>query len=174
MGLLLDTEFTLNAKNEENACEKRTHLIMPHLPNELPFDAFRLPYGDMMTIDVRVKSFRADESVNKISVEQRECYFEDEKKLKYFKSYTRKNCFTECIANITLHRCGCAKIDMVRDKNTKVCNFTELVCASNIRKYLREEDYSECACLSSCNDLKYSFDTKLMKYADLMPDDKLQ
>lgn len=40
---------------------------------------------------------------------RRQCYFEDERSLKFFTSYSQKKCLEECHSNITLSRCGCVE-----------------------------------------------------------------
>lgn len=37
----------------------------------------------------------------------RNCYYQHEKVLKFFKLYTYQNCKLECVANNTLRTCGC-------------------------------------------------------------------
>lgn len=38
---------------------------------------------------------------------RRNCYFEDERKLKYFNKYTRGDCIDECFSDTVLELCGC-------------------------------------------------------------------
>ena len=38
---------------------------------------------------------------------RRNCYFKNERYLRFFKIYTRNNCEMECWANLTLKNCGC-------------------------------------------------------------------
>lgn len=49
---------------------------------------------------------------------RRQCYFDEERHLKFFKVYSETNCELECIANYTLSICGCVKFSMPR-KNKK-------------------------------------------------------
>lgn len=50
--------------------------------------------------------------INLHSPNRRQCYFDDERDLRYFKSYSQSNCQTECLANYTMARCGCVKFWM--------------------------------------------------------------
>lgn len=50
---------------------------------------------------------RASSKINKWAPKIRQCYFQHEKSLKFFKIYTTRNCEAECRANRTLNKCGC-------------------------------------------------------------------
>lgn len=43
---------------------------------------------------------------------RRQCYFNDERYLRYFRSYSQSNCQVECLTNYTINKCGCAKFWM--------------------------------------------------------------
>jgi acid-sensing ion channel, other len=43
---------------------------------------------------------------------QRKCFYEDERRLRFFKMYTATNCETECMANFTKTICDCVKFSM--------------------------------------------------------------
>ncbi|GLG96265.1 Pickpocket protein 19 [Gryllus bimaculatus] len=104
--------------------------------------------------------------------EQRQCYFHDERYLKYFKFYTQKNCELECLANITLASCGCVEFYMPRMPNTIVCGKDEF-CAKRVAGnfYITEEQspksgknckkchkiqQTPCNCLQSCAHIRYN------------------
>lgn len=42
----------------------------------------------------------------------RQCYFEAERPLRFYRAYAQRNCELECVANGTLRRCGCVLFDM--------------------------------------------------------------
>jgi len=48
--------------------------------------------------------------------EARECFFHGERRLRFYKIYTQKNCRAECLANVTLRACGCVAFHMPRTK----------------------------------------------------------
>lgn len=43
---------------------------------------------------------------------RRNCYFENERYLRYFRAYNQFNCELECWANVSLKYCGCVKFSM--------------------------------------------------------------
>jgi hypothetical protein len=97
-----------------------------------------------------IKSHRTDEALRKFSPEIRKCFFEGEKQLKFFKTYSKAQCKWECMANKTLEKCGCVKFSMPRDAKTPVCNLSSLSC---IPKMITDQ----CNCLPSCVDVEYTY-----------------
>lgn len=156
----------LNHSNSENVCSLKTYTIIPHLPNEIPTEfhhtRFNLHYTEKLGIEMQAKSVRTDDSLRRISPDRRNCFFEGERSLKFFKSYSRAHCNLECIANLTLEKCNCVQFFMPRDKNTTVCTYTQLECILNATRdfgsIYTEEELLACACYSPCNDIKYSYE----------------
>ena len=103
-----------------------------------------------MEFRVFPKSHKTDESLRGIDPDQRKCYFEGERSLKFFKSYTKAHCEWECKANTTLKSCGCVKYSMPRDKRTKVCSLSQLDCVVKTPS-------GQCNCLQPCIDVKYAY-----------------
>lgn len=50
---------------------------------------------------------KTSRSLDSWAPEVRHCYYQHERKLKFFKIYTITNCDVECRANNTLRMCGC-------------------------------------------------------------------
>jgi amiloride-sensitive sodium channel len=87
----------------------------------------------------------------RFSPDVRKCYFEDEKKLRFYKTYSKALCDYECLANETFRVCGCVKFSMPRDYEMKVCNISSLKCIE------RGVYKLSCDCYPPCNDVKYSY-----------------
>uniref|UniRef100_T1GZT5 Uncharacterized protein n=1 Tax=Megaselia scalaris TaxID=36166 RepID=T1GZT5_MEGSC len=102
--------------------------------------------------------------------EGRQCYFNNERYLKYFNIYTQKNCESECLSNYTLKHCGCVKFSMPRTEDMKVCNETSIKCYDEAEDELLKVEFSEglidssfnhrgrtkCHCLPACTSLSYN------------------
>lgn len=160
---LKSLNIKLNQGDAENFCFDKFFKIIPHLPNEIPTEfhntRFNLNYMEGIDIEVQAKSIRADESLRKVPIEKRNCYFEDERKLLFFHSYTRQHCSLECLANFIEKECGCVKFYMPRKKTTKVCPFSKIDCfIKNEKKFYSENELLSCRCLSPCNQIKYSYE----------------
>jgi Amiloride-sensitive sodium channel len=54
-----------------------------------------------------------DDDVKAMSLTRRNCYLPHERKLKYFKVYTKKNCEQECLSAMMADDCGCVPFDVI-------------------------------------------------------------
>ncbi|XP_070505969.1 pickpocket protein 28-like [Chironomus tepperi] len=159
-----------NALNE-TLCEERekNYKLLMNLPNELPqtsYETIDIPMNIENIILISAKVTQYEESLKVFRPDKRGCYFEDEKPLNVFKSYTKANCEYECMTNFVNKSCGCVKFSMPRTKDMKVCDFIQYSCVMSIteifpRSYYEDQEnmmnYPEypCGCLPSCTDIKY-------------------
>jgi acid-sensing ion channel, other len=118
---------------------------------------------------------------------RRNCYFEDERKLKFFHIYTKFNCIQECLANATLEICKCARFLDVRKcesrvetleillsvicagkENVTICHeWYEADCPLRVHSTMNEESsksFERCDCLASCNSIDYNTNVHLEKF----------
>jgi acid-sensing ion channel, other len=67
-------------------------------PFDLPLSIKQEPLlsGHSYQIVLEPKITKSDESLQSIAPATRKCYFEGERKLKFFKIYTQSNCELEC------------------------------------------------------------------------------
>lgn len=82
-----------------NICHSSGFIV--HSPFELTSKLDRktdLAYNNDVTVWISLEIYQAEEDLRLISPERRKCYFEDERKLKYFRVYTKKNCEAECFS----------------------------------------------------------------------------
>lgn len=139
--------------------------LIYHLPNEVPnqfhdYDFF--DFGLKSINIVTAQRFKTDESLRKYSIESRRCFFDGERKLKFFKSYTKAHCNLECLANFTFFECDCVKFSMPRFNNTPVCDLNKVPCYlkafSRWPKFDMNSNQSAmpCDCYPPCTDIKYS------------------
>lgn len=145
--------------NSNNFCPElgKSFQIFLHMPNEI-----LTPFHKPENLLIREKKFivfiprvyKTDESLRIYSPKARGCYFEGEKKLKFFKSYTKLNCEFECLANETLKACGCVKFSMPRNNSTKVCGLDKTKCYVDVKKKWSKISRG-CKCLQSCTFIDY-------------------
>lgn len=91
--------------------------VLLHLPNELPnigSHYIRVPLSTETFVSIQPKVTTTADSVKYLQPNVRGCYYNGERQLKYFNEYTQRNCESECVANITLNKCGCVKFSMPR------------------------------------------------------------
>lgn len=86
-----------------------------HPPNEGPQiwkKYFHISPGQAALFTIEPKVIITSNNVRKYSPKVRQCYFNSERRLRFYKQYTQRNCEAECLANYTLAQCGCVKFSM--------------------------------------------------------------
>lgn len=79
--------------------------IILHTPGEIPRvtkQYFRAPLRQEVVVSVKPNMITTSEGLASYAPERRQCYFNDERNLHFFKVYTQNNCELECLANYTL------------------------------------------------------------------------
>lgn len=138
-------------------CGRSLYLFV-HLPNEVPTDSHKIisiNIGARPNFLITVKSFRTDDALRAYSPEIRKCYFEDERKLVFFKIYSKAHCEFECYTNVTIKACDCVPFYLPRNKTTQICKFSQLNCIRELQNIYETESRPSCNCYPSCNDVKY-------------------
>ena len=118
------------------------------------------------TIDITVtpEIIRTDKGLESLNPLERECYFEEEKSLKFFKKYSQRNCEVECITNITMERCGCVDIEQpflsVEDICVNITRGLPNYCPEQVQQQLLSLELfsseQNCSCLPLCNSISYN------------------
>lgn len=147
--------------------------ILLHTPGEIPRVSkqyFRIPLRQEVVVSVKPNMITTSEGLTDYAPERRQCFFNDEKFLKFFKVYTQSNCELECLANFTMAKCGCMKFSMPRDSVTPICSQEQVQCYNHAEDALMKEELLEslesgsgenkrgrtkCNCLPSCTSINY-------------------
>lgn len=148
--------FDLTKEMKKYSCGPFSIII--HLPCEIPtmfHKTIPVEYGNEMSIFMAAKSQRMDDAMRDFSPDVRKCFFQGERKLKFYKYYSKAHCELECLANDTLKDCNCVPFYLPRDKLTRVCNQSSITCFKK-KEY---EDRVPCGCYSTCNDITYNVET---------------
>ncbi|CAO1411437.1 unnamed protein product [Diamesa serratosioi] len=151
-----------------------------HGVNELlsSTDRFQLQFGELTELLIKPKMTITEEDLREYSLERRNCYFDGEKNLRFFKQYTKYNCEQECLSNFTLKSCGCVKFSVIRDSVTKICGAYDMDCYENAENELFNGDMNAesrddkkkykmltaCQCLPKCDSLKYEIELVKTNY----------
>ena len=154
--------------------------IALHLPNEVPRFSkqfTKIAFNRQVLINLVPEVVITSDVLKSYKPDVRKCYFDGEKSLKYFKSYTKSNCDLECLTNFTQLTCGCVMFGMPFDNNTEICSFESKDCSSlsesfwlnkKLNHYLEKELFrdkqmlngsnissTDCNCLPSCSSIVY-------------------
>lgn len=92
------------------------HLII-HSPDEYPLNHGQSVHlvswaGNWLTFYPEM--FLIDDEIKTWSLKKRNCYLEGEKKLTFFKIYTKNNCEHECLSFLMSKSCGCVPFYLIR------------------------------------------------------------
>lgn len=153
----------LNRSELTNFCRAKQSYIFFHLPSEIPtlfHETFPVTLDKLMAYRIVAESHQTDEALRGYSPQKRDCYFEGERQLRFFKTYTKAHCYWECMTNYTLELCGCVKVSMPRDNKTRICSLDEAFCFLNAMDRWPNNSANSniekpCDCMPSCHDIKY-------------------
>ncbi|KAF2895608.1 hypothetical protein ILUMI_10567, partial [Ignelater luminosus] len=147
-----------------------------HHPADIPRveeNYFRLSLNEVVNAAIKPNMMTTNEKVYNYKPRDRQCYFPEEKKLRFFKVYSQQNCQVECLTNFTLKSCFCVAFHMPRVNSTPICGSAQRECLNSaekswfLGKFLANEvnrnsefDNSEppnqiCNCLPSCFSTNY-------------------
>jgi len=93
-----------------NNNNKNKFQLIVHSPADVPVGIQPTAYvtgSSMLSVALSLNIIRTSHKIKKWTPKLRNCYYQHEKKLKFFKIYTLHNCEMECRANNTLNVCGC-------------------------------------------------------------------
>jgi len=168
--------------------------ILLHVPGELPQMSkqyFRAPLKQEVIVSVRPNMITTSDGLKYYPPNRRQCFFNSERYLRYFKVYAQTNCEVECLANYTLEQCGCVKFSMPRAEGIPICGASKIECYNNAEDMLLGKQFSEglhdsvvenvhgetqCNCLPACTSINYDaeisqadFDWDNLRHAHRIP-----
>uniref|UniRef100_A0A182R6L9 Pickpocket n=1 Tax=Anopheles funestus TaxID=62324 RepID=A0A182R6L9_ANOFN len=154
-------------KNREYICSGalQGYKVTIHPPDEFPRLSehhIRVPPMHAVSIIVKPRLLTTQSNLHRYPYTKRQCFFADERKLRFFRVYNEQNCEFECLTNYTLAECGCVTFAMPRDNTTRVCGVHEKRCYKSAVTRLMELDeltvytgQDTCDCLPACTTVKY-------------------
>ena len=165
--------LSLEVSNSDLEYVCRTAGLNFHISLTVPGGAFasqtfKAPIYENTYIVMRPQMTTTSEGLRYYDPKQRKCFYQSERRLRFFKTYTRPNCEEECLANLTKKICGCVSFSMPRDKETKICGAAKIKCYKDVESKLfrrvRSKNEVEktfrdkCNCLGACTAIKYVAD----------------
>jgi acid-sensing ion channel, other len=146
----------------EDKCTSPSFTV--HSPFELPGsydlnDYIQFGFGLDFEVLITPKIIETDADLANLDPVKRGCFFKGEKKLKYFKVYSRRNCEFECLSE-ALHRSrylNCTPYYMIRSKSMDHCDYRHEYEMRQEMYYIKEEGL-DCFCLDECDSIKYNIE----------------
>jgi amiloride-sensitive sodium channel len=166
LGKLFHFHLGLNVTDTDSLCIflKNSYKFYFHMPNEIPtifHESDFINFETRLTLQVTATVTKTDKMLKKYSPEKRRCYFENERELYFFKSYTKNHCNFECLANFTLRRCDCVPFHFPRSESTRICDLHQTRCYKNaFYSWPKFDEMSNstalpCNCLPTCSNIEY-------------------
>ncbi|XP_055382467.1 pickpocket protein 28-like [Condylostylus longicornis] len=155
--------------------------ILLHTPGEIPQVSkqyFRIPFNQEVLISIKPKIITTSDGLKHYHPQIRQCYFQRERNLAYFKLYTQSNCELECLANYTYSQCGCVKFSMPRNTSIPVCGSQKIDCYNQAEDALLKNEFeqglktskenyrgeTDCNCLPACTSIAYEAEISQADY----------
>ncbi|KAG5684069.1 hypothetical protein PVAND_013318 [Polypedilum vanderplanki] len=164
----ITTSSQLNLNDSVNLCleHQGSYSYYFHLANEIltpMHEDHKISIGLSRYLKLSAKWYKTSDDLRIIDPTIRGCYFGDERKLKYFKTYTKALCEYECMIEKVFKKCSCVSFLMPRNETMKVCrHHDEIDCYGailhNWLAYNENDTHVDelCGCLKNCNDIVYS------------------
>lgn len=121
--------------------------ILLHTPGEVPQVSkhyFRVPLEQEVLVSVKPNMITTSEGLRHYLPNRRQCFFDSERQLRFFKVYTQRNCELECLSNFTRDECGCVKFSSPSN------------CQLSFRKHLLNSNHSNVLFLSIRRGQRYA------------------
>lgn len=67
----------------------------------------RLPMDRMTTVEVSPLTYKTDSTLRALTPPQRQCFFQDERKLEFYEFYTDSNCKHDMLVQQARKQCDC-------------------------------------------------------------------
>ncbi|EFN82791.1 Sodium channel protein Nach, partial [Harpegnathos saltator] len=179
--------LALDVDEEEYFCSGTASVgfkMLLHNPVETPKIAdfsFSIMPGEETRVIVKPRISTASKTLISIPKAKRKCFFTAERKLRYYRTYTQRNCVLECEANFTQSMCSCVQYYMPKSSKTQICGKKDELCAQNARRIMEMRLYDEssisslnvteipsCNCWPGCFEVNYRAElshSKLMSIA---------
>lgn len=159
---ILNIETTKDTRNPFLTVTSTSHILI-HASDVLPgfehsSQKLSLMPGIVIIAEVTPEVTITDDDLRMLSPEARECYFDDEKQLKFFEIYSETNCKFECYTNLTFKTCGCVGFDHIYSEkhNMSYCyKLSELYCYYDMGEIFMTQK-AQCSCLPTCNLVNYN------------------
>lgn len=77
-----------------------------------PQNLLQIDFSGDNLIRIKPTLFTTSKALHSYKPMQRGCFFNSERQLRFFQSYTSYNCFMECMGDFMKRKCGCAIFSM--------------------------------------------------------------
>lgn len=113
----LDIDLLFNDDGSSYVCNGLTGgfkvlLTTPGDSLKLSRNNFRVTLSEYSLITITPKMITTSDGLKSCDPNQRQCFYQSERPLRYFKIYSKANCEAECMAYLTAEDIGCVKFSL--------------------------------------------------------------
>lgn len=112
VGTGVDIFLRANRIDFDNRCSRHNHgftisISMPGEALKMSRNQLQLPLERDTQIAIKPKWIITSDGLRSYEPHQRQCFFQSDRQLQFYKIYTKINCEQECLSNYTESKCGC-------------------------------------------------------------------
>lgn len=164
--------LAVNEKDLDYICRQSIQgfKVILHSPEEIPQPSkhfFHVTLSMEVSASVKPNMIKTSKELQSYAPTRKLCFFNSERKLRFFKVYTQRHCELECLSNYTLDHCGCVPFAYPRnwhtclyctvertmllaiffwfftlgDKDAHICGLSKLNCARKSVDEMAEENF---------------------------------
>ncbi|XP_030756810.1 sodium channel protein Nach-like [Sitophilus oryzae] len=123
--------------------------VIFHDPKDFPYKTEArktLSLGTLNYVHVEASRKGCSSTVKSLPISQRQCIYEDEKKIDFFRKYSITNCFIACKAEVFFKECHCIPHFFGFGHDKPVCTVEKLSCIEENNNVLKHN----CDCPAEC------------------------
>lgn len=159
-------QITVSDGEHDNLCQNDIAgvKVFLNIPGEIPSTLQSVKaytqssFLQSVTTYITPYLIKAADGLRKYAPNTRKCYFASERRLRFFKLYTKNNCELECLATFIKQECDCVKLsmpskfiafchvsfdefafDFVGDNKTSICGAASIPCYQSAQRKLFDD-----------------------------------
>ncbi|XP_052873095.1 pickpocket protein 28-like [Anopheles cruzii] len=173
-GLLLYLQQNLSDIDYMCTGFSQGYKLMLHDADEYPQVSkrnIRVPLGHEINMALKPQMIITSQSAAAYGWQKRQCFFNYERHLRFFRNYNQNNCELECLTNLTLALCGCVRFSMPHAQGTQICPLLQWDCMFQAKQFFRpksnvshefprsvQDTVARCNCLPACTSIHYDLE----------------
>jgi acid-sensing ion channel, other len=155
------------------------------MPNDAPHFVskfFNIPVTSSINFVITPNVMSNSDEIRSYPLAQRNCYFSDERRLKYFKHYTQTNCEIDCYFENALQQCGCLPMEIesiicitfactpikslkISDQNgIDTCGPARMSCLRKTDEIFYQQNKLHCNCLPGCPYISFDSEVSMISW----------
>lgn len=102
-----------------------------HTPSDIPrFKKrfYRIPLNKEFLLSIEPKVMTTAPEIFDYKPRTRQCHFDGEQKMKYFRVYSQTNCELDYYIRFIILKCNCVRADLHHSRNVPICGKSKEIC----------------------------------------------